>query len=173
MAWRLFNAVVALSLLGCVAVCALWVRSYNDRIMLGSSSRWYIVSVNCGQFLGLTWLRDKPDSPSWRTGWEVNPPRPGGGWVKSSLPWRRWFAGVGVGEDPGRASPNTYVVFPIVHPVALTMVLPVVTAAAIARRRYQSRRPGLCRRCGDDLRATPQRCPECGAAQPPWSPHAF
>jgi hypothetical protein len=49
----------------------------------------------------------------------------------------------------------------ILPPLAL---LPI---AAIRRRllRWQRRRMGLCRRCGYDLRRSPDRCPECGATR--------
>jgi hypothetical protein len=47
--------------------------------------------------------------------------------------------------------------------VALTGAFPAVYAMTRLRRRRR-RTAGRCRVCGYDLRATPDRCPECGAA---------
>jgi predicted Zn-ribbon and HTH transcriptional regulator len=47
--------------------------------------------------------------------------------------------------------------------VVATIVMVGRSASAVGRLR-RARPPGTCRHCGYDLRATPDRCPECGGA---------
>jgi hypothetical protein len=46
--------------------------------------------------------------------------------------------------------------------VSILVTLGVLPPILLRRRR----RPGFCRECGYDLRASPERCPECGTATP-------
>lgn len=47
---------------------------------------------------------------------------------------------------------------------ALGAALPAGRVVAWRRRMRRALRPGFCAACGYDLRATPNRCPECGVA---------
>jgi hypothetical protein len=41
---------------------------------------------------------------------------------------------------------------------------PVILALLVIMIRRRRKKPGCCGSCGYDLRATPERCPECGAS---------
>jgi hypothetical protein len=47
-------------------------------------------------------------------------------------------------------------------PYWLATLVPALPPALRFRSRRRRRLPGVSRRCGYDLRATPDRCPECG-----------
>ena len=55
--------------------------------------------------------------------------------------------------------------------VALLTLLPSVAWIVTWFRRRRSPRAGLCPACGYDLRATPDRCPECGRKVTPLLGH--
>jgi hypothetical protein len=46
--------------------------------------------------------------------------------------------------------------------MALSLPAPLLAIRQV-RRRAKRRKAGLCERCGYDLRASPERCPECGS----------
>jgi hypothetical protein len=187
---RLVNLLTALSLLVCVMAAAMWARSYTALERRGQlrviedGSAYRISSWEVGQTRGVAWVifsrgtvtphreadrklmryqhaliraqlartyepaRDFIPA-SGRT-WRERQGFSGWGWRTNDEVWQ----GIGCGFS-----------CPCWSIVALSCPLPVFVAAraVVARRRG---RPGHCRRCGYDLRATPERCPECGTMAP-------
>ena len=77
-------------------------------------------------------------------------------------PWE--FAGIGR-YDTSAVGGGTYWLIPFAHLVGLCGLPAALRVGLAARRHFRRRaryRRGLCLDCGYDLRATPDRCPECG-----------
>ncbi len=69
----------------------------------------------------------------------------------------------GVVRPVSGADSSITITTPLWPAMALFAFLPTARAVR-AYRHARRRKPGYCRACGYDLRATPQRCPECGQA---------
>ncbi len=158
---RLFNILSAMSLLLCVALMVLWVRSYwvcdavDCRIVWGGKTLIRVIP-NYGRIW--VYYDTSEDSPSrlslqYRT--EEALPIP-----MLSFANRCGFSYLYAGASPnGRSNWRAFV--PYWLPTLASAVLP--TAWLIdARRRKHRLKHGLCLTCGYDLRASKDRCPECG-----------
>jgi hypothetical protein len=161
----LFNGLAALSLLLCLGVAALWARSYraddwwNGGAIVGPSA------VSRRGQVGFVYQWRLPDHPPDA----FDPPR--GVVVPLASKTAEWrIPGVSVRRV---SSAESFAPAAPYHPrlrvvmvadwllVCLLAVLPAAWLIAYLRRRR--RHAGCCPGCGYDLRATPDRCPECGA----------
>lgn len=180
---RFLTALSFVSLLLCVAVCVLWVRSLRHVDVLGYEGEvagaWqrggYVSSAD-GVVGCQWWVRQSPPAShppvtGWRhTEWPI---RSGASLLKQG--WRGFSYDAGPVNNfrpasNGRATPR-YMGFS--HQVTaphwallLAMLTPVALWLGSTLRRRRSRPEMQCRKCGYDLRATPDRCPECGKAVP-------
>jgi hypothetical protein len=84
-------------------------------------------------------------------------------WHISGLPTRSTLPRLGVRLSVPDGYVR-YIVFPLWLPAILFALAPTYWLLGPRRRLNRRRKLGLCEQCGYDLRATPERCPECGRA---------
>ena len=158
-----FTALSALSLLLCAAVCVLWVRSYwvAERANFYGMSDWVGVMSSRGSLI--------VEHISQAT-------------IAEDANWfmlNRWHPSEVRRLDPRGLAPVAYeaarnpaeksTVSLSYWLVSLLLLTPAVvknhrTLRRMLRayRQWRLPTPGLCAACGYDLRASPERCPECG-----------
>jgi hypothetical protein len=158
---RLITVLSALSLLLCVGTCALWVQSqwYCDFLWIRPNRVHGLqVHVARSRMWIATTSSDEPDLDADNWAGSIDRISPGIGVY--SKPWDDGTIGFSSGSWFSSLRDNTY------HYVAFPLWLPVgLFCLAVGIRVARKRRllTGVCSVCGYDLRATPDRCPECGA----------
>jgi hypothetical protein len=163
---RLLNLVTILSLLLCVAVCVLWVRSYY------SGSEWATYQAADGAYFCAESCRGAVRFARGRSELVGNLPT---GWnlfhgVNSfDVTWLRpepayEFLGIGFAATNNgvTGTASRWVSVPHAYLLAATLLLPARQAWVGVQARRRRTRVGVCPACGYDLRASPGRCPECG-----------
>jgi 4-amino-4-deoxy-L-arabinose transferase-like glycosyltransferase len=187
----LFNAAAAISLLLCVATVAPWVRSYlvSDRLFFQwyedaqDRSYWAQDTIKCGRGgIGINRIVQSGErfpmlGPGYRAEHQARfGSVPIHGVTEAEYPnfhvgvgddpvWGGFKRGAYAYADPGHARPRAYgwqVVVPLWAVLGPAVLFPALWGWRWRRLR-KGHRAGLCPTCGYDLRATPDRCPECGA----------
>jgi hypothetical protein len=167
----IWHILAGMSLLLLLAVAGLWWRSYRstETIRWADTRVWQCWMLGRGQ---LMYLRAVGASPSHRvTIEEVHRQVEPGRVVVAESQWLVRDFGRFAGFAYGRGEAPDYRGWALVIPLwFICLVLagpPVLWSIGWRRRAALRRTPGICRKCGYDLRATPDRCPECGTAPAP------
>jgi len=178
-----FNLVAAASLVLCVSTCALWVRSFfvGEKQSMGGQ-RWVVAIHSCRGRV-LFQLSDNhermpnslPAESSGRMQWIplyplIVEPIEGDVFSVGAAGFGMWYgrplpaAAFNPSAPAGWAIRNWGLLVPYWFVVLFEgmLAMRVVKRAVRAHAARGRRTNGLCPACGYDLRATPERCPECG-----------
>lgn len=164
------NIIVGLSLLLCLVTTWLWIQSYQIGYIVEHVSRDLQVGDNRGWKLWsargeVQWNRGYPAGETLESG-------PGRFSAKrrpaSFVSFEAW-ADKSLNEGRGMWGRVSYSTIVLIFSVVFGSIL--VLRWLRYRRITNARRINLCQICGYDLRATPDRCPECGTITPVESVH--
>ncbi|MGA2442841.1 MAG: hypothetical protein ABSH08_17950 [Tepidisphaeraceae bacterium] len=175
----LFNGIAAVSLLLCVATGGFWVRSYRaaDSLILQRGHR-LSVSYNRGSLAVVVCARyfveevsrppfSETDISHYSATWKL-------AWTSDDTyrdPSGSAFSGLRIGDfqrrgDSGFGFVNREQGYQAITPFWLLFLVLSWLPLLWCRRRKRQSEGVHCLACGYDLRATPDRCPECGTIPP-------
>jgi hypothetical protein len=177
----LLNAATVLSVLLCVATVVLWGRSYQwcDDVQINRNTPTAAISAAVSAPRGCIQIsyRRVPFAPGtsvksinlgWRGEWRSwpVPRRWDSGFSRKAVRWE--FARFAYAAPPASPAIDQWLLtFPLWFPTLGFAIAPATwTWWRGCRRRVA--RSGVCLTCGYDLRATPDRCPECGTTSIPF-----
>jgi hypothetical protein len=178
LARHLFTLCSAVSLGLCIGVAWFVAKSHPDGHVVGWTSRTltpdFATSIDVvvseyegGVGVAFSWAK-VPKEHEWELFLAVEVPHYGFyGLLNCRIPAPAMWSVTALGPPTvdGAAGKGVYLHSPRWFPLVVTAILPTLAIAAFAvRRRRFRRRPGYCVSCGYDLRASPDRCPECGRA---------
>ena len=166
---KLIRILTAVSVIMCVATLALWFITSDwpePRISYDSRGKWKVASGGGRLLADYSWAR-VTDFSNWKANivtrsCQLNLPGFVFNWMRHES---RLLEARGSMQKGSvfLSSETVHVSVSLPLLVAMFAALPLSYAGRMGRVAFRRwRYPGLCPVCGYDIRATPDRCPECG-----------
>ena len=162
-----FDAATVLSVPLCVMAAVMWIRSRQVMEIIHAGGGAHMLASGDGQVAFAFRSGSRPEHPTYVRSPDGCPFAEAGRYVElrclgghhhealgAMLRYGSAYGGMGGDFD-------VVAVIPYWALLLFSALLPIVRLLPVLRRRRRA--PGHCRACGYDLRATPDRWPECGA----------